>query len=122
VFWKKSIKTASTCTPKTGNLKKALLLFSHRVTRIGNYESRTFFDQMRKFTLLRGTPAPWDAPFAIPSGSVFETLWKNKAQFLLSPFLFLLCMLCALGSLWLELNQSKITNYAKQTQFPKCQK
>jgi hypothetical protein len=30
--------------------------------------------------------------------------------------------LCASVSLWLKLNQSKITNYAKQTQFPKTQK
>jgi len=27
-----------------------------------------------------------------------------------------------LGNLWLKINQSKITNYAKQTQFPKSQK
>jgi len=33
-----------------------------------------------------------------------------------------LIFLCVLGSLWLKLNQSKITNYAKQTQFPKHQK
>jgi hypothetical protein len=26
-----------------------------------------------------------------------------------------------LGNLWLKINQSKITNYAKQTQFPKSQ-
>jgi hypothetical protein len=27
-----------------------------------------------------------------------------------------------LGNMWLKINQSKITNYAKQTQFPKSQK
>jgi hypothetical protein len=27
-----------------------------------------------------------------------------------------------LGNLWLRINQSKITNYAKQSQFPKSQK
>ncbi len=36
-------------------------------------EKPAFFDQMRKFALLRGTPAPWDTPFAIPSGSILET-------------------------------------------------
>ena len=40
---KESIKSAATCTPKTANLKIFLLLFSHRVTRIGNQVSRTFF-------------------------------------------------------------------------------
>ena len=35
--------------------QKFLLLFSHRVTRIENRKSRTFFNQMRKFALLRGT-------------------------------------------------------------------
>jgi hypothetical protein len=43
----------------------------------------------------------------------------------------ILCALCAISvertvlicvHLWLKLNQSKITNYAKQTQFPKSQK
>jgi hypothetical protein len=38
-----SIKCAPTSTPKTGNLKKSLLLFSHRVTRTGNCESGTLF-------------------------------------------------------------------------------
>ena len=47
-----------------------------------------------------------------------------KNQNTILTFTFLLCafaplLLCALVPLWLELNQSKITNYAKQTQFPK---
>jgi hypothetical protein len=62
---------------------------------------------------------------------------KNKTRFLLLTFTFLLCILCALVSLWLKLNlsavacssaiasataeakadQSKIINYAKRTQF-----
>ncbi len=37
---------------------------------------------MRKFALLRETPALWDAPFAIPSGSFVETLWKRAKVYL----------------------------------------
>jgi hypothetical protein len=49
-----------------------------------------------------------------------------------NPVILSNCLLRALGSLWLKLNlsavalakadQSKITNYAKQTQFPKPKK
>jgi hypothetical protein len=64
---------------------------------------------------------------------------KNKTIVYLFTFTFLLCILRALGSLWLKLNlsavacssaialataeakvdQSKMINYAKRTQFPK---
>jgi hypothetical protein len=37
------VKCAATQTPKTANFKKFLPLFSHRVTRIGYRESKTFF-------------------------------------------------------------------------------
>jgi hypothetical protein len=43
---------------------------------------------------------------------------RQNTGFLLT-FTFLLCTLCALVPLWLKFNQSKITNYAKQTQFIK---
>ena len=42
---------------------------------------------------------------------------KKQNTGLLLTFAFLLCILCASVSLWLKLNQSKMLNYAKQTQF-----
>jgi hypothetical protein len=49
----KSIKTAATCTPKMAKSKKFLLLFLHRVTRIGNRESRTFFASIAHLRLTK---------------------------------------------------------------------
>jgi hypothetical protein len=43
---KKSIKTVGSCTPKTANFKKILLLFSHRVTRDERQATITIFDSI----------------------------------------------------------------------------
>jgi hypothetical protein len=51
------------------------------LTNLTITKNTRIFNQMRKFTLLRETPALWDAPFAIPSGSFFETenpLWEQQ--------------------------------------------
>jgi len=53
---KKSIKCAPTSTPKTAESKNSLLLFSHRVTRIGNREPRTFFTSIAQVRPTIGTP------------------------------------------------------------------
>jgi hypothetical protein len=52
-----SIKSAATFTSKTANLKIFLLLFSYRVTRIWNRESRTFFDSNAQVRLTKGDVA-----------------------------------------------------------------
>jgi len=49
------------------------LLITQILANSTNPKNPRIFNQMRKFALLRGTPALWDAPFAIPSGSFFET-------------------------------------------------
>ena len=45
-----------------------LLFFTKRLNAKHPQLTCRIFDQMRKFALLRGTPALWDAPFAISPG------------------------------------------------------
>jgi len=54
-------------------IKNFLPLIAQALTDFDHPKNTRIFNQMRKFALLRGTPALWDAPFAIPSGSFYET-------------------------------------------------
>jgi hypothetical protein len=78
-------------------------------------EKPAFFDQMRKFALLRGTPALWDAPLAIPSGSFFREIRDAR-------YASRNTNIEPRNTTYASRNtvQSKLNDYAKQTQFPKC--
>jgi hypothetical protein len=67
----KSIKSAGGLRAKIHFFKIFSISFRISVYKFIQSEKPAFFDQMRKFALLRGTPALWDAPLAIPSGSFF---------------------------------------------------
>jgi hypothetical protein len=54
-----------------------------------------------------------------PGEGGFLIAMRNKTLIYLLTFTFLPCILCVLVSSWLKPDQSKITNYAKQSQFPK---
>jgi hypothetical protein len=91
--------------------KKFLLLFSHQVTRIGNRESRTFFASNAQVRPINKREI------------LFKILLKEAKVYLVSFITVLisvnLCLTSLLCLLWLKIGQSKITNYAKQSQFPK---
>jgi len=59
---------------KRQNLNFFYLFSYNDLSQTAPPKTSKFSRQMRRFALLRGTPALWDAPFAIPSGSFFETL------------------------------------------------
>jgi len=140
-----SIKCASTCAPKTANFKKFLLLFSHRVTRIRNRESKTFFAsnahvrpinerEVLFLNIMKKSKSLFSQLHkkAILYGLVDEGGWfsqvlasrKTTAEHTKLTNCVNLCLISlrALVPLWLKFNQSKMINYAKQSQFPKCQK
>ncbi len=99
---KKSIKSAATPTPKTAESKIFYFFSLQLVTIFYPSKNTRFSTKTRRFALLRG-----------------EFYLRNAMKNQNTIFTFLLCILCALVSWWLNFNQSKITKNAKRTQFPK---
>jgi len=61
-------------------------LFPHKHLQIYTITKiARIFDQPRRFALLRGTPALWDAPFAIPSGSFLSRRSLGEGGFQTTP-------------------------------------